>query len=403
MKIFKHIYICPFCFTKNDLYKVEFRCENDSRRCPPEPDKKWSTHRGLTSPSMQQRIITLPPPKSKFDRIKSIFLPKEAVCPACGEKSQKRVCPECHTELPYTIADFKNYIFAIIGARESGKSHYISVLLNKIRNEIGMKFNCNLHPLNDDTINRYRKLFYDPVFRKKETIPATISALADRSVRIPLIYTLAFTGKNFFRRRKVKSAVNLVFFDTAGEDLNAEDIMKTENKYIYCSSGIILLLDPLQLSYVRANLSNSVALPMQNTETSDILARTINLIRKANNIKQPRQIDIPIALTFSKIDAVSLESGCSLNYDSKHDGRFSIEDFENVNAEMESMLEDWGEAGLVNQLRSNFKHYAFFGLSALGCNPHDDQKIKKFRPRRVEDPFLWLLWKLNIIKGKKES
>ena len=63
-------------------------------------------------------------------------------------------------------------------------------------------------------------------------------------------------------------------------------------------------------------------------------------------------------------------------------------------------MTEWAGFHLIQEVKHNFKNYSFFGLSALGSNPHGSNKITKLRPIRVEDPFLWLLYKNNIIKGK---
>ena len=403
MKFRRH-YICPFCFSRNSLYDVEFRCASDPKRCPPEPDQAWSDFRGIPA-QMKRRIVQISRPTNIFKRVISLLkMPKEAICSNCNEKTSERVCPDCHSELPYTTGDFKDLIFSVIGAKEAGKSHYISVLLHKIMNEIGAGYDCNLQPLNDGTMKRYRSDFHNPIFRKKEIIQATRSARTDFSVRIPLIYTLSFMGRGLFGKIKVRHAVTIVFFDTAGEDLDDENTMATENRYICNSSGIIFLLDPLQLPDVRANLAGT-PLPNENTEAEDLLARTANLIRKTNNLKADQRIGIPVAVAFSKIDALdsTLDPSTCLNYPSRHTNLFDIGDFEDVNSEMESLLKEWSGDYLVQQLKHNFKEHAFFGLTSLGCNPHGSQKISKLRPRRVEDPFLWLLWKHKLVKDNRKS
>ncbi len=400
MKFIKKNYICPFCFETNDLYRVEFRCANDPKKCPPEPDTIYSK---FHTPKPMPKVIQILTPTTNKERLKALAMPREAVCPQCSGKTSIRICPTCHSELPYTIGDYKDLIFAVIGTKEAGKSHYISVLINQIMNVVGENFDSNLLPLNDETIKRYREDFYNPIFRKKEIIKATYSARTDSSVKIPLVYTLSFMGKGLFGSKKIKDVATIVFFDTAGEDLNAEDIMATENKYIYNSSGIILLLDPLQLPKVRDQLPAGTPLPSENAEIDDIISRTANLLRKAKKLKQNQIIDIPIALTFSKIDALEplLDPSSGLNYASKHSGSFDISDFETVNSEMEAMAREWNGDNLIRQLIGNFKNHAFFGMTALGCNPHDTQKISGLRSRRVEDPFLWLLWQHKLIAATK--
>lgn len=117
-------------------------------------------------------------------------------------------------------------------------------------------------------------------------------------------------------------------------------------------------------------------------------------------------IDIPVAVAFSKIDAVEslIDPSSCINYPSSHvsKGYFDLADFEDVNGTMESLVRNWGGENFANQLSSNFKEYAYFGLTALGCNP-ESNRIAKLRPHRVEDPFLWLLYKYKFIKGEKRK
>ncbi|NMM63669.1 hypothetical protein HBE96_13500 [Clostridium sp. P21] len=385
----KDQYICPYCFSKHDLSDVEFLCKNELQECR-------NAKEGV--------FLRLKNEDGKNE------MPDHMFCNECGEITNTKVCPTCHMELPYTIGNYDDLIFAVIGAKEAGKSHYIAVLIDKIMNEIGSAFNCSLQAMNDTTITRYRNDFYNPVFKKNEIISVTRSAKTDSSVKTPLIYSLSFREDGFFgkflKSNKKTNVVTIAFFDTAGEDLDSEDTMKTVNRYIYNSSGIIFLLDPLQLEKIREDLPKGTPLPEQNTEIEDLLSRTGNLIRRANGIKMDKLIDIPVAVAFSKMDAVEslVDPSSCINYSGKHikEGYFDLADFEDVNGTMEALVRSWGGENFANQLNSNFKDYAYFGLTALGCNP-ESNKITKLRPHRVEDPFLWLLYKYKLIKGEKRK
>lgn len=385
----KDYYICPYCFSKHDLNDVSFICKNDPEGCE-------NAREGIFLRSKRG--------ESKKEMPDSIF------CTECGEKTNVKICPTCHEELPYAIGQYDNLVFAVIGAKEAGKSHYIAVLIDKIMNEIGSAFNCSLSAVNDATIKRYRTDFYDPVFKRNELIRVTRSAKTDSSVKQPLIYNLTFTEQGIFgglfKGKRISNVVTIAFFDTAGEDLDSEDTMKAVNRYIYNSSGIIFLLDPLQLENVREMLPAGTPLPEQNTEIEDLLSRTANLIRKANNVKVDKLIDIPVAVAFSKIDAVEslVDPSSCINYSSKHisKGSFDISDFQDMNGTMESLVRSWGGENFANQLSSNFKNHAYFGITALGCNP-ESSRISKLRPHRIEDPFLWLLYEHKLIKAEKRK
>ena len=68
---------------------------------------------------------------------------------------------------------------------------------------------------------------------------------------------------------------------------------------------------------------------------------------------------------------------------------------------MKAYVDKWNGGGFVQKANA-FKESAFFGLSALGCNPDDlNGTVPIVAPMRVEDPFLWLLYKNKFILGTK--
>ena len=384
--------ICPYCFEYFLVRDTPFRCTSPLGRCAPQPDtvyeKAWADSRPLG------KVLS---PEGWFNN--------SARCKDCGHQSHKRLCPHCHMELPHTTGQFKNYIFAVIGAKEAGKSHYLAVLINQIRKQLGPSMGMLLEPMNDATIKRYRQDFYVPVYNDRKVIQATRSAIADRKVQQPLVYSMTISGKGLLGKNRIKKVVILVFFDTAGEDLNDEDVMSTVNKYIYRSDGIILLIDPLQLVTVREQVPANTALPMVNTETADILNRTTRLIERGRGLKPSDMLKTPLAVSFSKFDAVLplIDSQFQLHASANHEGGFDIDDFEAVNSEMMSLLDKWNGQDIIQLAQTRYRKYGFFGLSALGCNPHNSKKILTLLPRRVEDPFLWLLSQNGIIKKVKHS
>jgi hypothetical protein len=175
-------------------------------------------------------------------------------------------------------------------------------------------------------------------------------------------------------------------------------------RYIYNSQGIILLVDPLQIPQVREQLkSKGVKLPNENAETEDIVDRVTNLIRTALGLTNRKKlIKTPIAIVFSKIDALEeiLKDNPELFSSGNHNGFYNLEDANNIKLLIESCMKEWKSTNFINSVKLNFKTYSFFGISALGSNPHGSNTIPKLRPTRVEDPFLWLLCKNGIIKGK---
>ena len=385
--------ICPYCFEPFSMLDTPFRCVSPFARCAPEVDEVLAKFWGRKAP------------ESKVLRAEGKFR-VSVRCAGCNQESHKRLCPHCHIELPTTTGQFENMIFAVIGAKDAGKSHYIAVLIEQFKNFIGPSLGLLLEPLNDMTLKRYRASFYEPVYKTRKVIRNTESGRTDNAdVRMPMIFTMAFTGKNFMGAASIKNIVTLVFFDTAGEDLNDADTMSTINKYIYRANGVILLIDPLQLSHVRNGLTSGVGLPSQNAETEDIITRTTNLIQQGRNLRQNEMISTPFAVAFSKIDAVDslLDPQMQLRSKSNHFGGFDIQDFQAVSGEMQAQLANWDSANIVQQVTTRYKTFGFFGLTALGCNPHaTGGNIMSVLPRRVEDPFLWLLHCNGLLSARKK-
>jgi hypothetical protein len=383
--------VCPFCFEEFRLKDTPFRCTTPPSRCPPEIDPIHSRVWEETAPL--GKVIP-----GAGRRVRSMS------CPACSQLTYRRLCPHCHMELPHTTGRLRNVIFAVIGAKEAGKSHYIAVLVDRLRKQVGPALGMLLEPLDDATIRRYREDFYRPLYDAKTVIRGTVSALADRRVQAPLVFSLTFSGTGLFGRRRITRAVTLVFFDTAGEDLADLSSMATVNKYIVRSDGVILLLDPLQLRRVRDRLDGSTPLPTLNTETADIITRTCQLITTGRRLRPDAMLTTPLAVAFSKFDAVEplVDAQLQLHASAHHDGGFDKADFDAVNAEMQALLEQWESDEIYNQVRTRFRHFGFFGLTALGCNPHADQQVPRVLPRRVEDPFLWLLYQHRLLRAARQ-
>ncbi len=379
--------ICPYCFEKFRLKETPFRCASPPNRCAPVSDtvlqEQWRDRRPVG------RVIAS---DGHFATLR--------FCPECNQRSYKRLCPNCHQELPHTFGECRNYIFAVIGAKEAGKSHYLPSLIEQLKNHVGPRMDMLLQPANDFTINRYRTEFYDPLFNKRHILGTTQSALLNTDIQLPMTFSLSFSGRNLLGVDKIKRAITLAFFDTAGEDLKSEDTIAAANKYIYRSDGIILLLDPLQLSRVRDQLPSQTALPQQDTETSDIVARVARLIQRGRGLGPESKIKIPVAIALSKLDAVAplLDDQMQINAVTRPGLGFDQSDFEAVNAEVQSLIAKWDSEHLLQQVKTQFTSYGFFALSALGAPPNDKGKIKQIVPQRVENPFLWLLRRHRLIK-----
>ena len=365
-------YICPCCFSKNEEKGIKYKC----RKCG--------------------TVFTM----------ESGSLKKEGKCPNCKSMTNLRQCQECNFELPYTFGSYQDETFSVIGLKESGKSHFIAMLVKIFGSRISEQFHVSMEVVHDDISAKFRNMYAGNLDRGI-TINETKKAEENDEIRKPLIYKLLFRKKGLLGGKKL-NVVTMSLFDNAGEDLFKEETMQKVNKCVFNSTGIIMIIDPLQLPPVREELKvRGISLPQEHANsakggTKEILTRVAKLIREQNNLSQNQFIEIPLAVAFSKSDALKdiIGEGNSMMFqESSHEEVLNKEEILGISNEIESFISSWDDTGIITQIKNNFKNYCFFGFSALGSNP-EHNIIKAFRPMRVEDPFLWLLYKRNLIQMK---
>lgn len=385
--------LCPYCFEPASTDWIAFRCVNPSSdSCAPVEDPELGRYQSLREPPRMRKVIEVP--RRRWGRRTS------SVC-SCGVETTRQVCLHCHNELPSQYDSGKTRIIALIGPKQVGKSHYATVLIQELMTRVGARFSAALVPLDDQTIRRYNATFRKPLYEEGETLPVTRSARATVESKYPLVYRWTAQkgrGRNNF------VTCSLVFFDAAGEDLASVDLMSTEAKYIAHADGIIFLLDPLQIKDIRTKLTRFPVLPPFMIDPLDVLDRAVHLIRQVKKVPETQKVKTPIAFAFSKIDAIRelLDDGSPLHFPSNHNGVLNLKDQHQVHDSVRAYLHHWLGAGLDDYIQTAFAEYAYFGVSALGTGPgHDGSVPYGVAPFRVEDPFLWLLYKIKLIEAGK--
>ncbi len=384
--------ICPFCFEEFSSLDLRLRCENPACRGKT-VDNLFAQARGY-APTIMGR--TLVPGRNEFRN----GLPYKVQCDVCDVVSSTFLCPKCHFQLPHDIGQIDQKIIAIIGGRASGKSHYIASLINRLERVVANSFHMGIQKVGSETEERWNRDFYTPLFVRKTVLQPNRPASIDPQVKIPLIFRL------LIERGGYTEALNLSFFDTAGEDMTSSNIMSVHNRYILHADGIIFLLDPLQIPQVQQELNLSHMLALDDRYSAiNIVSQLQQLFEKERGVNQ--KVRIPIAFTLSKIDALEslLAPGSPLRGpgESEAYGYLDLDEVQNVSTEIENYLREWVGPSFRIIIKHKFQCYKFFAVSSLGHTPQQNNRLSVVSPRRVEEPFLWLLYKLGLIEGKKRT
>lgn len=394
--------LCPYCFRHFHAHEIDWRCINDNCSAGTSPDSilvNYYTEFGISvSPPNMAHYFRVPEP-SGWQRV----LPqtrKSAPCPACQSLTNEKLCPHCHNIIHFDVEEDDSRIIAIVGAKGTTKSHYVATLIDQLR-RIGHQFGFCLSWQGDNTEQQYRRSYYEPLYERGHTLPATSAA------QPPMIYQLQFNRNLLGYSRRI----TLVFYDVPGEFFDELNTMTRNSRYLIHASAIVLLMDPLQINALRRRLEQmGYPLPERHTDPDDILQRTINSIRAFRNMSQQQKIKTPFAVSFTKSDVLRdyglLPDDDGIYGKPLHTGGFVESVHQHIHDEMRSLLYDYhdGANQIDQRLFQHFeqKSYAYFCLSPLGRAPEPNGTIDPISPWRVEDPLLWILCKLGYINLNKD-
>ena len=384
--------VCPYCFEQFDSGDVHFLC-----RCRKERDAKYTNFwRGYSVPPQGHAIE---PSRGFFAKM---FSSDSTKCSDCGNKTFLKICPHCHNRIPNAMVAKRGKIISIVGARSSGKSNYIAVLINELRSHVRALGNIGVTAENVaedkrlDTENRYYEDFYNPLYVDNHCVAQT--ATGDISSKVPMIFSVT-SGRG--------ETLHMVFYDTAGENFETQANIADNVKFINESDAVIFLVDTDCVPEVRRRLGKTGHV---DTRFDAILSNLLTHFTDGDKALARSFFSKPTAVVFSKIDNIlnnprmfetASIPGMSITNNSSYLTGAPIrqEEFEANSAGLRGALELWGQTNFVNQLTHHFKNLKFFGVSALGSDPDRSKKINgELRPFRVLDPLVWILTQFNFLK-----
>lgn len=366
-------FICPYCLRKHSEADLLYRCLREGGDC---------------------RF------KIKLDSKGLIPATSIKICSKKCDQRYVALCPNTQKTIPSTAMN-QSMSLALLGGRNSGKTNYIAVLVNEIRQRMSLPFSCAIMECDDSTRTRYQSYFYRNIYKENRPVDSTSTAKQD-----PLLYTLSFNQKGMFGNKL--SSLFLPLYDTAGENMIDEETIARNADYIKAAGGIILLLDPFEIEEIADALKEQgiTQKASDNAEKMEvILDRVISLLRRGQNDKI---LDVPLAIVLTKLDLLTdytgiIPSDSPLRYPSAHlemQG-YSMKEHNAIDSAVRSILSPSQNFNNAYQQLKSFKNASFFALSSFGCDPNVSDLKKKMRPMRVLDPLLWLLAINGYIKTIK--
>ena len=304
-----------------------------------------------------------------------------------------RQCPHCKNNLPRNLETVENYTIAIIGDSTSGKSHYLASCINQLRQDYALRvIGCNAIIGQGDTDQRYYNDYYVPVYMDRQKLDLTVRAGAAVPYR-PLIYELVFPDR---------TGVNLLFYDSSGEDLVDLAAMAQYSQFVFNASAIIFLADPMQMPAIVATLPGYLKkdLVQRPFKTSDVFNRVMATFRQSRKMSAGKRLKIPVAITVSKSDLLKFSATKRrlplFLYENYYTNKLDVAKLGQIDGEVRGLLQALGDRVLLTSSQL-FEDVAFFAVSATGWAPDDKGKFPPLEPTRCLDPLLWVLWRLGVV------
>lgn len=310
------------------------------------------------------------------------------------------ICPICHWQLPPGWRAGSATCIAMAGARATGKSVYIAVVIKQLARALE-RHNLELGDASTETAEHFRKHYDEPFTQLRGLLESTSSGDTARSYQHePLVFSLGiWNGVRQF----------LAIRDVAGEDLSRGVLAGLPGSFFETADGVLFLFDPFQVQEIRDTLRDQVAFDEQlGGDPRSALLTVLRLIGNGN----PK-----VGVIVSKFDAlhavgnvpntpwadVMSNAGAAYCRDpgllSKH---FDEEDARTLHYEVQSLLQKLEAPPslrhMVNPENGRNYEHRYFAVSALGdspLNPHFDPM--GFAPFRCLDPVRWVLSQRGIL------
>lgn len=393
--------VCPKCFKRFAPSDVVFRAGKyyeNSGEFKLRPDQILNEFRMKRGESEVTEIECVINPESDSMLIKSKNIVDGIIVEITDirdVKTSERLCPHCHSVLPNSAGRGPCEVISVIGTTQVGKSVFMASLLHTLQNITAGNFGAGCIPTNTKYVEEIRRL-ERTIYDEGKLLPPT----AKVDTIEPLILNFKFKDNR-------EKPITFLFFDVAGEGMMDRDYIDSHAEHIKNSTGIIFLVDPLQLPAVSSRivaLNPHLKDSVTNIKPEDIIA---NLYDNFIVLKEGTTTDIPTAVVITKSDLLTVVKGDHIEENSNifknyhHKDYFDLQEFRNVNGEVGRLLNQVNPA-FKNAMEAYFKQYSYFAVSSLGSNPVDQKIAGIVNSTRIDEPLLWIMYSKGYIKVGRE-
>lgn len=343
------------------------------------------------------------------DESKAIF----SVTDKNGIKTNKKICPECHNELPVHAGSVPNYIISLVGNTAVGKTAYLIKLVHLISKGRMLpmrRITCvPENPMAEELLKRHDEVYGDN--RNEQMLSATSINFQE-----PAIYKLRYIEGS------ERKDISITFFDFPGEAIwrNDTDFIQLKARNIQNAHAWLLLLDITSLDQVRNTIfslddgSKYISAPQNNS--GDYMSDIPNASQVVNAICQhwansDGLVTIPVSAVLTKSDLLDeFKTELNLtgerafldeNVSALHDMYVDCDNLLKLQTDIKTLLRD-----LDDNIDAHCEHYLenhlWFAVSATGVPVEKGRRTYAGRAKRATEPLEWILMQLGYLPGRMQ-
>jgi hypothetical protein len=383
---------CPRCFSVLDdnSYAWMVSPEVDGRRYR---DRVATAYIGGEVHCGPIHVLKRPPGYSAPLRQSTDDITRELNAPAM------EICPVCHFMLPKGWRDGQATCIAMAGARATGKSLYVAVVVKQLE-LLCERLGVSIESATPATAASYANNYERPLFVQRGLIPPTPASHVQASYqREPLVFSI---GPWHGVRRY------LVLRDIAGEDLESGDLHATHFRFFAHADAVFFMFDPLRVQTIRDQLYDLIS--PQSWSGVDPRSVLRNLLLAVGE-GRPR-----LAVIMAKFDVlrelsgvegsawsqVMSNAGAAFMRDSSSTWQYDEADGQLLHEEVRSLLLRLHGGSIVTGVENPSSGirlpYRYFAVSSLGQPPIGNKlNPRGIAPFRCIDPLRWVTASYGVL------
>ncbi|MCC5790672.1 MAG: hypothetical protein JJT75_13655 [Opitutales bacterium] len=344
------------------------------------------------------------------------YTPEGLPIDSTGVPASGLACPHCRSKIPRDFLEIPHHIFSIVGASQSGKSYYFTVLSKLLQKTLFKKYEISFRdedPQANAVLHEMRnKLFQgltpEETFLLKTQLEGEMYTRLRRfgqEVSLPRPFSFILS-----KEKEEEKNEGLIFYDNAGEHFQPNVPLEDSPGalHVAVSAAILFIYDPTPNHDLRKKLEDHEDPQLKSPAPDNqevIMAEMENRIKQILQLRSHQKINKPLAVIVNKCDIWQSLLPRDKLLPSLTDEGLNDEAIKKNSHVIREFLMEY-EPALVANAEALSSQVRYFAVSSFGHSPNEFKDPEsdavylapdpdKLAPIEVETPVLWSLHQIH--------